>query len=409
MNKRTPTAIQLSTREAQRKGMGVAVVIMVLFGFIAITVQPPLSLPSLISYALLSLALAILYALGTPRYVRYPEKYGMASILPVAILGAGLLLGISLTLWGRVQLYFLLFILIGYALLVYYSKKRYGSLLFLVGMIIFSWLCYGFVGNWETARVELLDDLPWLALMITLAETVVHRMEQQERTAAIAVELGDAHQQLKVYASQIEELAVTGERARLASEIHDSVGHTLTALDVQMELLVRTPFEQSDQRQRLAEGALAMVKTGLTDLRQAVQALRPAALETFSLTEAIDGLVTEFRQMTNTSVQWQVDGDIVPLSAQSVLALYRAAQEALTNIQRHAPAAAQVEIQLAFTPEVVILAVSNNGISGVSGITSGAGFGLRGLRERAAVLGGTFQARPDGRGYFCLEMQVPII
>ncbi len=306
MNKSTPTAIQISTREAQHKGWGVAVIIMVLFGFIALTVQPPLSRPSLTVYTLLSLALAVLYAWGTPRYVRYPEKYGMISVLPVAVLGAGLLLGIALTLWGRVQLYFLLFVLIGYALLVYYSKKRYWPLLFLAGMIVFSWLCYGFVGGWETAIAELLGDLPWLALMITLAEAGVHRLEQQDRTAAIAAELAEAHQQIKEYAAQVEELAITRERARLAHEIHDTVGHTLTALDVQLELLVRLPPGQSELRQQIAEKSRALVKGGLADVRRAVQALQPVALETFSLHEAIAGLVADFDERMQISAVYQV-------------------------------------------------------------------------------------------------------
>ncbi|MFQ5341318.1 MAG: sensor histidine kinase, partial [Anaerolineae bacterium] len=229
----------------------------------------------------------------------------------------------------------------------------------------------------------------------------------------------------------------------LAHEIHDTVGHTLTALDVQLELLARLPSGQTEQRRQAAEQARALVKTGLADVRRAVQALRPAALETFSLPEAIASLAADFQRTTQVHTTWQVEGEITPLPLRLALPLYRAAQEALTNVKRHAPAARRVTLQLRYGAEAVVLWVENDGIPAtptsppelggteggpvvlwvendgipatptsppeLGGTEGGQGsYGLRGLRERAEALGGTFSAGPDGTGSFRAEMTLPV-
>jgi signal transduction histidine kinase len=197
----------------------------------------------------------------------------------------------------------------------------------------------------------------YLAAIVFVAfVTRTARREQQARAEAqqLAARLESANRQLR---AQSEELAITHERARLAHEIHDTVGHTLTALDVQLELLARLPPGQSGQRRKVAEQARALVKEGLADVRRAVQALRPAALETFSLPEAIAALVADFDEATQIHTAWQIEGEIVPLPPRLAIPLYRAAQEALTNIRRHAPSAGQVTVQLCYGPEAVMMTV----------------------------------------------------
>lgn len=399
MDKDKPTTVAMTDSEARRKGFSIAVVVMILFGFSALTTRPPLSRNALIVFGLLSFMLAALYAWGTPRFVRAPEERGTAELIPVALVGAALLLAISVTVWGRIQFYFLLFVLIGYALLVYYFDKRIWSLLFLVGMVLFSCLCYGIIGGWDTALTELVDDIPWLALMVTLAEGAIHRMEQRDRSADMAVELKVAHQQLQEYALQAEELAITRERARLAHEIHDTVGHTLTALDVQLELLARLSAEKTGMRQEATEKARSLVKTGLTDVRRAVQALQPIALENFSVSEAIADLVKAFEDRSSAALDYQVQGEVVALSPEIALLLYRAAQESLTNIQRHAPDAKRVSLCLVYGIDEVTFSAENDGAQSVAQANgSETGHGLAGLRQRAEIMGGEFQAESDEVG-----------
>ena len=400
-----------SEEQEIREGIGTGVAFILMYGIHLLLLSHTFERPTLILFTILTLALAGVYVIsGVLHLNQRLSSLGKMALLPVFLLGNALMLAIALTLWGQGQFYFCLVLLNGYGAFVYYRDDRRLSVVFSGGMIALSLLAYFLFWGQPQAFPAWLRDLPWYGLVIALAEITSRQREHREKVQTLATELSEAHQRLTEYATQVEELAVTRERARLASEIHDSVGHALTALDVQMELLVRTPFEQGDQRQRLAEAARDLVKTGLTDLRRAVQALRPAALETFSLPEAIEGLVTEFRKMTNADIRCQVNGEIVSLSAQSALVLYRAAQEALTNIQRHAAQATQVYIELDFMSHSVSLSVQNNGLDQHGpDLTGGTGLGLHGIRERATAMGGTLQANPDDEGNFIIKVHLPII
>jgi len=421
MNRTSFAPIPSRDREA-REGIGTGIAFVVLFVLHVLILRPQLPRTTLLLYALLTLALAGLYVVsGLFQVTQQIARAGTPALLPVFLLGNGLILATALILWGRTQLYFGLFVLNGYGALVHYTGKRRWALAFAGGMVAFAWLIYALLRGWQAAGPALSGDLPWYGLIIALAEIVARQREHREQVEVMAAELTEAHRQLQDYTAQAEELAITRERARLAHEIHDSVGHTLTALDVQLELLARLPPGRTEQRQQVAEQARALVKEGLTDVRRAVQALRPAALETFSLPEAIAGLVADFEGATHIPTAWQVEGEARPLPPRLALPLFRAAQEALTNVRRHAPAAQQVTLQLRYGPEAVTLSVENDGVrlspppvppkpggEGGEGAVSG-GHGLRGLRERAQALGGAFNAGPDEAGSFRVEMSLPML
>lgn len=276
-------------------------------------------------------------------------------------------------------------------------------------LIIVLGVSYGLHGGWEAALLAGIGYLTGIVSVVFVTQVSVHEREARAEVERMVAELAVANRKLREYAAQAEELAITRERARLAHEIHDTVGHTLTALDVQLELLARLPPGQTEQRRRIAEQSRALVKEGLADVRRAVQALRPAALETFSLPEAIAGLVADFEQTAHVHTVWQVEGEVVPLPSRLAAPLYRAAQEALTNVRRHAPDAQQVTVQLRYAPQAVTLSVENDGVPSTPAPAMGerGGHGLRGLRERAEVLGGALSAGPDKVGGFRLEMRLP--
>jgi signal transduction histidine kinase len=264
---------------------------------------------------------------------------------------------------------------------------------------------YGLQAGWIVALSDGVGYLAGVLFVVFASRMAVRERETRVMAEALAAELEAGNRQLRRYAAQAEELAVTRERARLAAELHDSVGHSLTALDVQLALLVWLPPEQRAPRQAAVEQAQILVKQGLADLRRAVQALAPAALETFSLPEAI----TELTRDAGLPLDWQTEGKIIPLPPQTALPLYRAAQEALTNVQRHAPAALRVTMRLRYTPEAVSLSVENKGGSASPKVPAfRQGYGLRGLRRRAGALGGDFYAEPTPSGGFRLEMTLPV-
>jgi len=272
-------------------------------------------------------------------------------------------------------------------------------------------ISYGLVGGLEAALLAGIGYLVAIIFVVSVTQMAVRERRARAEVERLAAELAAANLKLRDYAAQAEELAITRERARLAHEIHDTVGHILTALDVQLELLVRLPPGRTEQRQQAAEQARALIKEGVADVRRAVQALRPAVLETFSLAEAVAALVAGFEQMTQIKTTWQVEGEVVPLPPRLAVPLYRAAQEALTNVRRHAPTAQQVTVRLRYGPQAVALSVENTPptlwVSSPPAEGTEGGHGLRGLRQRAEALGGTFSAGPDEAGGFRVEMRLP--
>jgi signal transduction histidine kinase len=228
-------------------------------------------------------------------------------------------------------------------------------------------------------------------------------------TQAVASELRTREQldaalrELAAHASQAEELATMRERARLARELHDSLGHTLTTANLHLELLERDLLALGREPARFDDGAgeearqaLAtarrVLRSGLTGLRQTVRALHTLPAGAHALESALTMLVQDYRSHA-LSAEMQIDGSSRTLAAEVALALYRGAQEALTNVVKHA-AASHVQVALAYEPSRVVLCVRDDGQG--MGERSEEGFGLRGIRERASALGGSLELRNEG-------------
>src|SRR5215203_7441364 len=170
-------------------------------------------------------------------------------------------------------------------------------------------------------------------------------------------------------------LVQEGERQRVARELHDEVGQTLTGVMLQVEgLSSRIPEELRDDLDELRETA----RSGAEDVRRIVRSLRPEALEDLGLPSALAALATAFHDQAGVPVERRLEAG-VPLSEEQELVFYRVAQEAITNVARHA-AATRVEIQLGRADAGVLLMVRDDGV-GVAPPANGASHGIRGMRE----------------------------
>lgn len=235
---------------------------------------------------------------------------------------------------------------------------------------------------------------------------------QKEQAEALVAQLEAAQEQLQAYASQVEELTVARERNRIAREIHDTLGHYLTILAVQLET-ARKLYERGDPRlgDELTEARRAAAEC-LTEVRRSVAALRPADPTAHSFAEAVQRLIAEFEAVApDTAVTLDAEGPLQDLAPELRVALYRCVQESLTNVRKHAQAT-KVLIRLRLDGTAAELTVLDNGAgAGVAG-TDGhePGFGLLGMRERIALLGGTAEARPEpGRGGWRVEVRLPLL
>jgi len=233
------------------------------------------------------------------------------------------------------------------------------------------------------------------------AEADAARREKQR----LLEDLAEQHRRLQEYAARVEALTEAQERSRLAREIHDTLGHVFTTLDVQLELLKRLPPEQEEQRRHILVQAQEMVRQGLTDTRRTVHAIQPVGLESLSLVEAIGALAANFHEMCSVAMEWETQGNLDAVSPRVALPLYRVAQEALTNVRRHAPKAAFVQIRLERRAARVSLCITNGPGPAVVA-KPGSGRGLIGLRERVEALGGHFEAGPTPQGGFAVLAEI---
>ncbi|MER6328187.1 histidine kinase [Streptomyces sp. NPDC001034] len=195
------------------------------------------------------------------------------------------------------------------------------------------------------------------------------------------------------------ESAALAERARIAREIHDVLAHSLSAQLVHLEA-ARLLIERGADRERILERVVAargMARDGLAETRQALSALRGelTPLEDF-LGELVSG--AEGAAVT-------VTGEPRPLPAEASQAVRRVAQEALTNVRKHAQGA-KVALRLDYSDHQVTLHVRDSGGRPGDLTASGGGYGLLGMRERAELLGGSLDAGPDEEG-FVVTLKVP--
>lgn len=198
--------------------------------------------------------------------------------------------------------------------------------------------------------------------------------------------------------------AIAAERARLARELHDVLAHTLSSLSLHLEstrVLAKSRQVDTEVMARL-ERAVSLARTGLEEARSAVGTLRDDALPGPA---RLPKLVADFGRDSGVAAHFVESGQPRSLEPETRVALFRAAQEALTNVGKHAEAS-EVEVRLDWQAEEVVLTVADNG-RGAAASPGDGGNGLRGMRERAELVGGRMTAAP-AEGGFVVEVRLPI-
>ncbi|MFB7873691.1 sensor histidine kinase [Nocardia sp. NPDC056064] len=249
------------------------------------------------------------------------------------------------------------------------------------------------------ADAEQLGDL----LMFLLGEVIALAM------AAVAVRerevrrrLQDTMAELREHAATIAELSTVRERNRLAREMHDSLGHHLTAIGVQIQKAQAYRDRDPVTADRALADARWSADRALAEARDSVRTLRAD--------DAPFSLVTSLRELVrraggdSLAVEFTVSGEERLLTSEVRTALYRAAQEGLTNVRRHA-SARRACVRLSLDGPSVEVEVTDDGVGIRSG---GEGFGLTGLRERCALLGGELDVSRGAAGHgTILRMTLP--
>jgi two-component system sensor histidine kinase UhpB len=184
--------------------------------------------------------------------------------------------------------------------------------------------------------------------------------------------------------------AQEAERRRIASGLHDEVGQVLTGV------LLRLDDEETKEA----------VRQALNEVRRIARELRPEMLEQLGLVSALTELSRTFAESSGVRVERRFAPDLPPLSDEAELAVYRVAQESLTNVARHAEAG---EVVLVLEPGAgsVVLCVADDGRGMPEAVASNGHGGLRGMRERALLVGGVLAIKPGPGGGVEVRLEVP--
>jgi signal transduction histidine kinase len=219
--------------------------------------------------------------------------------------------------------------------------------------------------------------------MVALALAWAIQRQRLQRAA-----LAEANRKLAHYATTIEQLAITQERNRLAREMHDTLAHSLSAASVQLEAVGALWDADGKAARAMLEQVQQVTRNGLTEARRALQALRASPLDDVGLAIAVSNLARSAAARAGLALDLNVPGQLDTLLPDVEQCVFRVAQEALTNVARHAEAKS-LRVSLTQADGQLSLAVGDDGRGFDTAAIPETRFGLSGLRERAEMIGGT--------------------
>lgn len=218
-----------------------------------------------------------------------------------------------------------------------------------------------------------------------------------------------AQKELELTRQRDAELAALRERERLARDLHDSLGHTLVTLSIQLEAVQRLYKVDPERASAQVNDLKNLTRTSMDELRRSLAGLRSPGLGDRRLSDALQALSVEVSQRAHLEIACHVTGTADQLSPAQAEAFWRVAQEALVNIERHA-AARHVKIKLDIESQIVSLFISDDGHSLPLNAENQPGhYGLRGMRECVEGLGGELTFSNNGNNGTCVNVKLSIL
>jgi signal transduction histidine kinase len=259
------------------------------------------------------------------------------------------------------------------------------------------------VNNWGLIWSGLPLFLAGQIFIVVFTQMAVSTEKARGEVELLVNELEEANQRLREYALQIEEMAITKERNRLAREIHDGLGHYLTTVHMQIQA-ARAVMKADQQKAQEALGtAQNLTQEALVEVRRSVAALRDMPGDSFSLHDEIKKML-KGTENTGITSEVKILGANRTLSPQTLMTLYRAIQEGINNTCKHARAT-RLSIVLDYTQSSQVKLVLQD--DGIGAEQLDGGFGLLGMRERVKMLDGEMSVITGPNNGFRLEISLP--
>jgi signal transduction histidine kinase len=245
------------------------------------------------------------------------------------------------------------------------------------------------------------DDFVLKTRMFRIAAALrksLRAAEARREARAGAAALAESEARLHALTQHLER-AKEDERRAIAQEIHDDIGGALTALKFEVVRLSRELEARDGERSQRLAAIHELLESAVIASHRIQHALRPAVLDA-GLVAALEWLTRGFGERSGLAVEFQSNRDDIEIEPDRAAALYRVAQEALTNVRKHSNGARRVQMQLFGMADEVTLEVTDDGPGFDTGsLEVTAGFGVRGMMERARGLGGWAEvSSAPGRG-----------
>jgi signal transduction histidine kinase len=233
----------------------------------------------------------------------------------------------------------------------------------------------------------------YVAIVLFILVVMLTQTQKAERESRLEAER---------LSKEIEQLATELERSRIAREIHDSLGHTLISLNIQLDIARRLQHLQPDKASEAIELAKELSGQLITDVRLAVQAIRNQA--NFNFEDAINELVNDVKQTQSMNIELKMDIQDVPKPVG--YQVFRVIQECLTNVLKHANAS-EVTVHVNQSSDQLELVVSDNGC-GLSSEKTVSGFGMKSMQERVQSMRGTVQVNAAPNKGTSIDVRIPL-
>lgn len=297
-------------------------------------------------------------------------------------------------------------------MIIIYILSVYDFISLKIKMVSFENFLYYYSANRRSYLMELksiLNSINIIVFILYMIVLIQVQMRENEKITSLNKKLNLANEklevmnvQLKDYAVKIESMAETRERNRMAREIHDTLGHALTGISVGIDACLTTIDTSKEVTKKQLNVIADVARQAIKDVRRSVKKLRPDALESSSLEDALNNMISQISKVTKTKVFFNANIKLVKFGHDEEDTIYRIIQEGITNAIRHGQAT-EVYVNMTRRDKQLNITIRDNG-RGCANIKEG--FGLKHIEERVKLLNGTVEY--DGSDSFLITVNIPI-
>lgn len=296
--------------------------------------------------------------------------------------------------------------------IIMYSREKISKYLLVVQVAVLFFIWFLRSGNfvnifaisfWQENGIDLFMLGLFMAFYILSIHFMKLQMIEKRKVQKLNEELKESYDKLQEYSLKIEELIISKERNRMAQEIHDSIGHFLTALIMHIDFVEKVIDKDTKRTKELIVKIQDLARNSMNEVRKAVYALKENS-SSKGLLDSINELKENLTINKSVDINYDIKGDIEELSPDLKNILYRTIQEALTNGIKHGNATEFV-VTIYKSADFIELKIKDNG-AGCSEIKEGNG--LRGIRERIAAVYGNVKYNTNVGGGFIIDIYIPL-